>query len=110
MTDYVEKSGSSSAVLTDRRVWVADQRLIAGARSCVQFGEQRVVQRRGFTLRHRAGAVATVAEDDCLGRAALLAGSLDLAVADAAVLAMRRDLRSADPLHAIGAFLHDAAV
>ena len=75
-----------------------------------ELAEQRVVARLGLQLRDAAVRIVQVAEHDRLGRAGLLAGGLDLAVADAAVLASRRrSCARVDALHAVGALLHDAA-
>src|SRR4029453_19218361 len=52
--------------------------------------------------------VVDVTEGDRARRARGLASGHDLAVADPAILALGGDAREADPLHAIGAFLHDA--
>src|SRR5205085_3808697 len=91
------------------RVGVADQRGVAGARAGVELGQQHVVERARLAFRHRAVAVVFVTENDRLRRAGLLAGSDDLAVADRAILAVGGDLRLANALQAVGAFLHDAA-
>src|SRR5207302_10064575 len=70
----------SRLVAYDRRVGVADQRLVGCARPGVELGQQRIIERARFALRHRAVRVVLVAEQDCLGRAALLAGGDDLAI------------------------------
>src|SRR6266513_3402205 len=80
----------------DRRVGVADQRLVAGARPRVELGQQDIIEWTSLSLRDDAVQIIAVAENDCLGRAALLAGGDDLAILDRPVLAIGRDLGLAD--------------
>ena len=60
-------------------------------------------------LAHLRVRVVEIAEDDGFGGAGLLAGREHLAVADPAILQAGVDAGALDPLHAIGALLHDAA-
>src|SRR5207249_2846601 len=58
---------------------------------------------------HPARLVVQVAEHDRLGRAGLLAGRHDLAVADPAALLLGGDPSLHDALHAVRALLHHPA-
>src|SRR5581483_4109440 len=104
-------AGSIAAIsaLGDRRVAVGQPRRIGRARPGVELFEQRVVERAGLAPAYLAVRVVKVAEDDRFGRAGLLAGGPDLAVGDRAVVAVGGDLRLADALQAVGAFLHHPA-
>src|SRR5215204_4733679 len=98
-----------ATLFTQLRVHVADRGEIRGTRPRVELGEERVVAHLGLELRHAARFIVQVAEHDRLRRTGLLAGGLDLAIADAAALLFALDLRLVDPLHAVGALLHHAA-
>ena len=67
--------------LAQLRIQVPHRRQIRRPRPRVQLGQQRVVALLGLQLRDAAVRIVQVAEDDRLGRAGLLAGGLDLAVA-----------------------------
>src|SRR5438105_11243138 len=56
-----------------------------------------------------AVGIVHVAEDDRFRRTRLLTSGGDFAVAHAAILLLRIDLRRVDTLHAVGALLHHAA-
>src|SRR4051794_31756806 len=85
------------------------QREIAGARPCIQLLEQYVVEYSRLAARDGTVRVVDIAEDNRLGRAALLAGGDDFAVVERTLFALGVDDGMADALQAIGAFLHDAA-
>src|SRR6185437_460020 len=97
-----------SSSLLDIGIGIAQPCAIGGSRPRVQLGEQRVVERARLALADGAVWIMQVAENDRLGRTGRLTGGDDLAVAYAAVLAIGGDSGGADPLEAIGAFLHDA--
>src|SRR5215218_10423230 len=97
----------SATLFTDLRVDVPDRGQIGRPRAGVQLAEQRVVPLPGLQLRHAAARIVEVAEDDRVGRTGLLARGLDLAIGDAALALLRFDPRLVDPLHAVGALLHD---
>src|SRR5206468_4314339 len=56
-----------------------------------------------------AVGIVQVAEHNRVRRTRLLARGQDLAVANPPVLRLRPDAGGIDPLHAVGAFLHDTA-
>ena len=64
------------------------------AAACSARRAARSCAARPCSLRHAAVRIVQVAEDDRVGRAGLLAGGHDLAVADRAVLALRRRSRA----------------
>src|SRR5262245_8796867 len=66
------------------RVGVLHVAEVAGARPRAELGQEAVVARLLLGLADAAAGVVDVAEHDRLGRARLLAGGLDLAVADLA--------------------------
>src|SRR5262245_13200968 len=99
----------SATLLTKLRVHVANRRQIRRPRPRVELAEQRVVALLALELRDAALGIVDVAEHDRVGRTRLLTRGLDLAVPDLAILFFRFDLRGVDPLHAVGALLHDAA-
>src|SRR5438067_8089623 len=68
------RGGSCLVTRLDCRVGVADQRLIAGPRPGVEFGQQNIIERTPLAFRDFALQIVAVAERDRLGRAALLAG------------------------------------
>src|SRR6267142_516013 len=71
--------------------------------------QEAVVRRLGLQTADARRGVVDVAEHDRLRRTGLLAGGGDLAVLDRPVLLLGGDARRVDPLHAVGALLHDAA-
>src|SRR5262249_48977962 len=93
----------------DLRIRVAHRRQVRRARARVELGEQAVISRLAFEIRHATRRVVDVAKDDGFGRAGLLACRFYLAVADLAPFLLGGDLRLLDALHAVGAFLHHAA-
>jgi hypothetical protein len=98
-------SGRPAAIVGfDPPVGVADDRGVAGARAGVELARQHIIERACLAEGDGVLGIVAVAEDDRLGRAGLLAGGHDLAVAHRAVLALGVDLRDADALDAIGAF------
>src|SRR6266568_7439593 len=90
-------------------VGVADRGQVGGAGPGLQLGQEPVVAGALLELRHRATGIVHVSEDDGFRRAGLLAGGLDLAFPDGPPLVPGVDAGSADPLHAVGALLHDPA-
>src|SRR6186997_3301909 len=80
---------------------IPDRREVGGARLGVQLVEQDVAARARLLLRDRGVGLVEVAEHDGLGRTHLLAGGLDLAVADVAALVLRIDPGLVHALHAV---------
>ena len=107
--DRLPRGSSAMAYALDLRIRIAQGRQIRGARPRVEVGQQCVIPFIGFQLGHAAVLVVDIAEDDRLGRASGLAGGLDLAIADLAVLLLGIDFGGVDALHAVRAFFHDAA-
>src|SRR5579872_7114310 len=82
---------SSLMLRLNLRIRVAQRGQIGGARARVQFRQQRVIQGFGFQLRDAALGIVDIPEDDGLGRADLLAGGPDLAIAHRAAFALGVD-------------------
>src|ERR1043165_3739814 len=57
----------------------------------------------------RACFVINIAKDDGIRGTSLLAGGLDLAIPDPALIFFCGNASGVDPLHAVGALFHDAA-
>ena len=95
--------------LLNLRIWVTQRRQIARSRLGIQIREQSIVALLGFQLRNFAVRIVDIAKDDRLGRAHGLASGNDLAVAHFSSLELRLNLRPLNALHAVSAFLHDAA-
>src|SRR5262249_1730349 len=91
------------------RVRVADGREVRGARLRLQLAQQRVVAVARLELRHAASGVVLVAEGDGARRAGRPARGHDLPLGDLAALVLGVDADAVDPLHAVGALLHDTA-
>src|SRR5919108_2951584 len=98
------------SILLDLRIWVREFRKIGGSRSGIKLGEQRVVERAGLELSHPALGIVEIAKGDRLGRASRLAGGNDIAIADTVAFFLGLDPGCIDPLHAVSALLHHAAV
>ena len=97
-------------------VGISQANQVSRARTNAEFRQSAVVAGVVLQLGDAAFFVVDVAEDDRLRRAGLLAGGLQRAVDDRrfdavgdAVL-LRVDAGVVDPLDAVGALLHDAAV
>src|SRR5690606_10744641 len=88
---------------------IRDTGEIGRARLRVQFSQQSVIARVLLLFSYKAGGIVDVTENDCAGRASLLARRHQLAVADRPVLDAGSDAGCTDPLDAICALLHDAA-
>src|SRR5262249_31591790 len=91
------------------RVRIAQRREVRRARARIQILEQAVVPFLRFELRDLTVGIVEIAKHDGIGWAYLLAGGQDLSVTNVAILAFGVDSRLIDPLHAVGALLHDAA-
>src|SRR5579883_903608 len=96
-------------VAFDRGIGVADQRAVARARPSVQLLKQDIVDRRTLALRNGALRIVSIAEDDRLRGAALLARGNHIAVMQLTIVPTGSDLSRSNPLDAIGALFHDAA-
>src|SRR5690606_12484287 len=92
-----------------RRVRVAAPRQVRRPRPRAEVLEQPVVAQLRLQLHDAALRIVQIAEHDRVGRADLLAGRPDVAVADLPPFRLRIDPRLVDALHAVGALLHHAA-
>src|ERR1019366_2028921 len=93
--------GDLVAILCELRIWVDDAGRVRRARPEVQVRQHLVVALFRLVLRHGAVRIVDVAEGDRRGRAGLLAGGDNLAIADRAILLVRLDLRRFDALYAV---------
>src|SRR5256885_13720793 len=91
-----------------RRLLRHDASEIRDRRPGVQAGEHVIAARVTRQLVDARVAVVEIAEDDRFGRARLLAGGHDVAIADVAILESRLILRATDALHAERALFHHA--
>ena len=91
------------------RIRIAHRGQIRGARTRVQFTENRIVALLRFQFGHAAVRVVGIAKDDGLGRAGSFARGHNFAVGDWAILLFRLDARVVDALHAVRALFHNAA-
>src|ERR1019366_2110499 len=90
-------------------VRINDRGHIRGTWAGVEIGKYLVAALVGTQFCNPALFVVDVAEGDGRGRARLLAGGYDFAVAYRTVLLVRIDLGFVDALHAVAALLHSAA-
>src|ERR1035441_10372218 len=90
-------------------VRINDRGHIRGRGAVVEIGKHLVAALVGAKFCNPALLVVDVAEGDGRGRARLLAGGYDFAVAYRTVLLVRIDLGFVDALHAVAALLHYAA-
>src|SRR5688572_10271024 len=95
--------------ITELGVRVAHYGEIRRARTRVELGKQRIVQRARLAFGHFTVRVVDVAKDDGAGRARGLTRRDDVAVSNLAIFELGRDARLVDALHAVGALLHDTA-
>src|SRR5690606_20859639 len=100
--DGLDGRGRAAA---EERARVAQPREVAQARPHAELFEELVAAGVALHARDTGVRVREVAEDDRVRRADLLAGGLDLAVADLAAFEAGEALGRADPLHAERALL-----
>src|SRR4029078_9815423 len=96
-------------LVAEFRVRVAHHGQICRARTRVELGAQRRVERAGLALRGLAVRVVDVAEDDRVGRTRGLTGGDDVAVSNLSIFELGGDARLIDALHAVRALLHHTA-
>src|SRR5438876_12207075 len=94
-------SASSSSLIPQLRIHVANRCEIRGPWPRVQFTKERVIARFRLQLRHAAAPIVEIAKHDRVRRTRLLARRLNLAVADPPIVLFRLDSRAVDPLHAV---------
>src|SRR5688572_12972733 len=101
--------GSSATVFCDFRIRVLQVRQVSCARFCVYFFQETVVAFVCFQLIDTTVRIVNVAENDHFRRTNCLACGDDLSVTHFPPFELRLNLCVLYSLHAVRAFLHDAA-
>src|SRR5262245_24478621 len=94
---------------TQFRVGVAQVRQVCRARPGVQLRQQPVIERCRFEVRHPAGWIVDITKNNRPRWTGGLTGGDYLTITDGAVFELGLNAGSADTLHTVRAFFHNAA-